>query len=294
MRQRGRDQRLRERERERGEQEGAEDWGDGPAVDGVGHFGGRRTGDGGRNCLGLKRSVSLRYRPKLAEVEWFVPVSVYSRHVSTEPRALRADAERNRRRLLDAARTVFAREGLGAGVDAIAREAGVGVGTLYRRFPTKQELLDAVIEDGVTRLACEIEELHELDDAERAFTEALNRFAGTIARDRGFFDVIHGTPEFISVAREEKERLMAGLEVLLKRAQDAGAVRDDVVVHDVPALCMVAARLPAWRLDRQPELWTRYLGLLIDGLRPAGASELGHEPPLPLLEKAPRSRRRSA
>ena len=79
--------------------------------------------------------------------------------MGTEPRALRADAERNRRRILDAARTVFARDGLGAGVDAIAREAGVGVGTLYRRFPTKQELLEAVIEDGVTRLACEIEEL---------------------------------------------------------------------------------------------------------------------------------------
>ena len=75
---------------------------------------------------------------------------------------------------------------------------------------------------------------------------------------------------------------MAALDVLLCRAQKAGAVRDDVVVHDVPALCMVAARLPSWRLDRQPELWTRYLALLTDGLRPEGATELGHEPPLPV------------
>jgi AcrR family transcriptional regulator len=214
--------------------------------------------------------------------------------VGTEPRALRADAERNRRRILDAARKVFAQEGLGAGVDEIARVAGVGVGTLYRRFPTKQELLVAIIEDGVTRLACELEELHEVEDPAQAFEEALHAFAGTIARDRGFFEVIHGDPQLVAVARGEKERLMGAIEVLLRRAQEAGAVRDDVVVHDVPALCMVAARLPSWRLDRQPELWTRYLALLIDGLRPAGATELGHEPPLPLPERPPRRRRKSA
>jgi AcrR family transcriptional regulator len=208
--------------------------------------------------------------------------------VTTQVRALRADAERNRRRILDAARTVFAREGLGAGVDAIAREAGVGVGTLYRRFPTKQQLLEAVIEDGVTRLACEIEELHAVEDADQAFADALHRFAQTIARDRGFFEVIHGSPELVPVARDAKERLMDALDVLLRRAQEAGSVRTDVVVLDVPALCMVAARLPSWRLDRQPELWTRYLALLTDGLRPAGASELGHEPPLPIPERPPR------
>lgn len=213
--------------------------------------------------------------------------------MTTQPRALRADAERNRRRILDAARTVFAREGLGAGVDAIAREAGVGVGTLYRRFPTKQELLVAVIEDGVTRLACEVEELHAVEDAEQAFTDAMHRFAQTIARDRGFFEVIYGSPEFVPVAQDAKERLMDALDVLLCRAQEAGAIRTDVVVLDVPALCMVAARLPSWRLDRQPELWTRYLTLLTDGLRPAGASELGHEPPVPIPERPPR-RRKSA
>ena len=214
--------------------------------------------------------------------------------MGTEPRALRADAERNRRRILDAARKVFARDGLGAGVDAIAREAGVGVGTLYRRFPTKQELLEAVIEDGVTRLTCEIEQLCAVDDPAQAFTEALRRFAETIARDRGFFEVIHGSDEFIPLAREAKEQLMAALDVLLCRAQEAGAVRGDIVVQDVPALCMVAARLPSWRLDRQPELWTRYLALLTDGLRPEGATELGHEPPLPLFEPAPGRRRKSA
>jgi AcrR family transcriptional regulator len=210
---------------------------------------------------------------------------------TTEPRTLRADAERNRRRILDAARTVFADQGLGAGVDAIARVAGVGVGTLYRRFPTKQDLLVAVIEDGVARLADEVEAQHSHEEPWQAFEAALSAFAGTIARDRGFFDLIQGTPELIPVAGEEKERLMGALDVLLRRAQESGAVRDDVVVQDVPALCMVAARLPSWRLDRQPELWTRYLALLVDGLRPEGAHRLEHDPPLPVRPTRARAAR---
>jgi AcrR family transcriptional regulator len=214
--------------------------------------------------------------------------------VKTEPRALRADAERNRRRILDAARKVFAEEGLGAGVDSIARAAGVGVGTLYRRFPTKQELLVATIEDGATRIADEVEALHATDDPWEAFAAALHAFAGAIARDRGFYEVIHGEPDLLPVAREKKQRLLAALDVLLRRAQDGGVVRGDIVIEDVPALCMVAARLPAWRLDCQPELWTRYLALLFDGLRPESARALEHPPPLPVPDRIPQRRRKRA
>src|SRR5215217_3258207 len=110
--------------------------------------------------------------------------------MATEPRALRADAERNRRRILDAARRVFAEDGLGVGVDAVARAAGVGVGTLYRRFPTKQDLLAAVIEDGVVRLADALEQIEALDDPWAAFEACARAFAETIARDRGFYEVI--------------------------------------------------------------------------------------------------------
>jgi hypothetical protein len=88
--------------------------------------------------------------------------------------------------------------------------------------------------------------------------------------------------------------MMQAIEVLLRRAQEAGVVRRDVVVADVPALCMVAARLPDWKLDQQPELWTRYLALLIDGLRPEGAHELDHAAPLPMPARLPRRRRKPA
>jgi AcrR family transcriptional regulator len=214
--------------------------------------------------------------------------------VKTEPRPLRADAERNRRRILDAARKVFAEEGLGAGVDSIARAAGVGIGTLYRRFPTKQELLVATIEDGTARIADEVTALHAVDDPWEAFAASLHAFAGAIARDRGFFEVIHGEPDLLPIARETKQQLLAALEVLLRRAQDAGEVRADIVIEDMPALCMVAARLPGWRLDCQPELWTRYLALLFDGLRPEGARPLEHPPPIPVPERIPQRRRKRA
>src|SRR5215217_7836939 len=159
--------------------------------------------------------------------------------MATEPRALRADAERNRRRILDAARQVFANEGLGAGVDAVARAAGVGVGTVYRRFPTKQDLLAAVIEDGICRLAEEIEQVESVDDAWQAFEATVRAFAETIARDRGFYDVIHGTPEFIPIARDSKLRLMNSVERVLTRAQDAGVVRKDLVADDIGVLSQV-------------------------------------------------------
>jgi AcrR family transcriptional regulator len=211
------------------------------------------------------------------------------------PRALRADAERNRRRILDAARQVFADEGLGVGVDAVARTAGVGVGTLYRRFPTKHDLLAAVIEDGVCRLAEEVELVESLDDPWQAFEATVRAFAETIARDRGFYEVIHGTAEFIPMARESKLRLMESVQRVLTRAQEAGVVRKDLVADDIAVLSQVAARMPRWRVEAQPELWTRYLALGLDGMRPAAATELPHGPPASPLEAAkPKTRRRAA
>ena len=213
--------------------------------------------------------------------------------MATVPRALRADAERNRRRILDAARQVFADEGLGVGVDAVARTAGVGVGTLYRRFPTKHDLLAAVIEDGVCRLAEEVEQVESVEDPWEAFESTVRAFAETIARDRGFYEVIHGTPEFIPIARESKLRLMDSVQRVLTRAQEAGAVRKDIVADDIAVLSQVAARMPRWRVEAQPELWTRYLALALDGMRPAAATELPHEPPIRPLDapKAARGRR---
>ncbi|HEX8207424.1 MAG TPA: helix-turn-helix domain-containing protein [Solirubrobacteraceae bacterium] len=197
--------------------------------------------------------------------------------MSVREATLRADAERNRRRILDAARDVFATRGVGVGFDAIAREAGVGVGTLYRRFPAKEDLLRAIVEDRIERLSARFDEIRALDDPWEAFATAAEAFAEAIARDRAFFEVVQQLEPGAAMAA--RERVIEALRPILRRAQKAGAVRGDLVIEDVPSLCAVAARLPAWRLEHQPELWRRYLAVVLDGVRAEAATKLPHPAP---------------
>jgi AcrR family transcriptional regulator len=212
--------------------------------------------------------------------------------MSSEPRPLRADAERNRRRILDAARAVFAEHGLSVGVDAVAREAGVGVGTVYRRFPTKEDLLDAVMIDRTEALCARLAELDGVPDPWAAFSAAAETLAGTIAGDRGLFQVLQEAQGVLMAPDHVRRSAMEAIGPLLRRAQDAGVVRDDLEPLDVLALCSVAARLPRWRLEREPELWRRYLAVVLDGVRAEAAHPLPHPPPRARPPRA--SRRRTA
>jgi AcrR family transcriptional regulator len=196
---------------------------------------------------------------------------------SDPPRPLRADAERNRKRILDAGRTVFAEHGLGVGVDVVAREAGVGVGTLYRRFPTKEALLQAIAEDRVEALRAGLAEIDE-PDPWAAFAAAAARLARKAASDRGFFEALHEAPDLIAVPASAREGAIAAIAPFLARAQAAGVVRADAVPMDVLVLCSNAGRMPRWRSEAEPDLWRRYLGLMLDGLRPEGAHALPHPP----------------
>ena len=192
----------------------------------------------------------------------------------TTDRPLRADAERNRRKLLAAAHRVFATRGLEAGVDEIAREACVGMGTLYRRFPTKDSLVEAVIEDRFVTIAGELRDAAAHDDPWEAFEACATRLACRIAEDRAFFQAVSESLARMPHMRRHRDELLAVIAPVVERAQKAGVLRDDVTVEDVPGLCAVAARLPAWKLEQQPRLWKRYLGVVLDGLRPDGATEL--------------------
>jgi AcrR family transcriptional regulator len=191
--------------------------------------------------------------------------------MATDARPLRADAERNRRKLLEAAHRVFAERGLDAGVDEIAREAGVGMGTLYRRFPTKDALVEAILELRMAELAAAFDEAAAAEDAWDAFAGCAFALASAIAADRGFFEVVS---EAVSRREDLRGRLVETLEPVVARAQEAGVVRADVTARDVPSVCAVAAKLPRWRLEREPDVWRRYLGIVLDGLRPEGASPL--------------------
>lgn len=196
-----------------------------------------------------------------------------------DERPLRADAARNRRRILDAARQVLAAEGADAGVDDIARVAEVGVGTIYRRFPTKDDLVTEVIRDRLTTVAARVEAASALGDPWAAFAGAVEALAELVGQDRALYELMLTQESVRAAMPAERERIRLALRPVLDRAQAAGVVRDDVVVEDLVALATVAARLPAWRVERQPGLWRRYLGIVLDGLRPEAASALGHPPP---------------
>jgi len=168
---------------------------------------------------------------------------------------LRADAERNRGLVLEAARAVFAEHGLEAGVAEVAERAGVGVATIFRRFPTKDDLLAAILEDRVR-------ELTELARRAADFREFMVEAAAVHIADRGFCDSVDGEvfarPE-LQQGRDEV-RLLVGK--LLRRAQRTGEVRRDVTVDDLPVILLGVAR------SAPHEGWRRYLDFALDGLRP--------------------------
>jgi AcrR family transcriptional regulator len=148
------------------------------------------------------------------------------------------------------------------------------MGTLYRRFPTKDLLVEAIIEDRFDVLSSVFTERVRAEDPWEAFAGCAESLAEAIAEDRGFFQVVSESIERLPHLREKREELLATLRPVLRRAQKAGAVRRDVTAEDVPGLCAVAARLPRWRLEKEPDVWRRYLTIVLDGLRPEGASRL--------------------
>ena len=159
-------------------------------------------------------------------------------------RELRADAQRNLDRLLEAAGACFAERGVEVSVDEIARRAGVGHGTVFRRFSTKEALLLAVVLRRLEELTEAAETACEAEDVEEAFAAFVRFAAETYARDRVLVDGLDrcvGTPEIA--------RLLTAAERLVHRAQDAGAVRRDVSGEDVLRLVPTASRYPAVVLD---------------------------------------------
>lgn len=202
-------------------------------------------------------------------------------------RPLRADAERNRRRIVAAAGEVFGRDGLEAGVDAIAREAGVGVGTLYRRFPTKTDLIFAVVEERTEATVARVREIDDADPA-RALAEALHAVGERIAQDRGLFDALVAELPCARLLNGMRAQLLDAIEPRLLAAQEQRAVRGDLAVGDILAIVAAVARIAPKAWDAGPDHWRRYLVLVLDGLRPEVASPLPHAPPPRRLDDRPR------
>jgi len=191
---------------------------------------------------------------------------------------LRADAARNRRRLLDAAVRVFTEKGLDAGVDEIAREACVGVGTLYRRFPTKEDLVGAVLEDRVQGIVAALEAAAAEADPWTALERALQAIGEAVVFQHAALHDIKRSGVHGPLVCAARERVLALLGEIIARGQAAGVVRADLAAVDAVALSGMLARLPAWQLEQDPGIWRRYLGLMLDGLRPEAAHPLPHAP----------------
>jgi AcrR family transcriptional regulator len=186
---------------------------------------------------------------------------------ASPPLTLRADAERNRTRIVEAARRVVSRDGADARMDAIAREAGVGVGTVYRRFPTKEALVASVLEEFAATTLEGIFHAASAPDPWTAFEGSLHTLAENLAQNRGLLDALEPEVRRSRPILELRGELIATLEPVLSRAQDAGVVRSDVTSTDVLALASLVTRLPAPVRHLEPRAWERFLAVVLDGLR---------------------------
>ncbi|WAP57790.1 TetR/AcrR family transcriptional regulator [Streptomyces sp. S465] len=182
-------------------------------------------------------------------------------------RPLRADAERNRQRLIAAAQELFAHRGLEVTLDDIAHHAGVGVGTAYRRFANREALVEAVFEDQAQRLIAHAEQALTHADPWDGFTQFFQESARHFAANRGLREVIlHGTHGRARMAAL-RERLTPAASALLSRAQEDGRLRDDIEATDFPLLQLMLGVITEHSREVAPELWQRYFGLILDGLR---------------------------
>jgi AcrR family transcriptional regulator len=199
------------------------------------------------------------------------------------PPKLRADARRNREAVLGAARQRFSAEGLDCQMEDIARCAGVGVGTVYRHFPNKGDLVAALVEDRFQRLAERAEAALAEDDPWRAFCDLMRHSAEFQMRDRALSEYISSQPELGQQAAVESG--LADLtEQLMVKARRAGGMRDDAVIEDVPTLICGLCAITAGAAGSMPELnWERYVEIMLDGLRAPGHNKL--PPPRGMLPR---------
>jgi AcrR family transcriptional regulator len=187
---------------------------------------------------------------------------------STSPpaseRPLRRDAERNRLRILQAAREVFADRGLDASLDQIAAHAGVGVGTVYRRFPDKDALIDALFEERIDEVAAAGQRALSAPDPWEGLVGFLHQANALQARDRGLKQaLLAGGAQRTERAREKVVPIATEL---VTRAQQAGSLRADLDPLDLAVIQLMVSAIADMTREVSPELWQRALTIIIDGL----------------------------
>ncbi len=188
---------------------------------------------------------------------------------SPAPRALRADAERNRQLILATARRAFAQRGLGVRLDEIAQEAGLGIGTVYRRFKDKDELIQALFEHAIDEVVRLADECLEADTEGAGLRRFFERSLRLMAEDRGLRQLLNGVPNASAeLATLARRRIEPRVHRLAANAHAAGRLRADIGTDDLPVIqLMLTAAMEATETVR-PDMWERYAKLILDGLEP--------------------------
>ncbi|MEU1728613.1 TetR/AcrR family transcriptional regulator [Actinomadura sp. ATCC 39365] len=187
--------------------------------------------------------------------------------MSEETPALRRDAEHNRQRTLAAAREVFAARGLQATLNDVAHHAGLGVGTVYRRFPNKEALAEAVYAGKLDDIRAAAQAAQAAQDAYQALRAFIEHALEQAATDRGLRELMRrgaGESELIERAREG---IAESCGRLITRAQDQGTLRDDITVGDIAPIVSMIDSVMDLPSSGAAQPWRRYLALILDGLR---------------------------
>jgi AcrR family transcriptional regulator len=193
------------------------------------------------------------------------------------PRRQRADAERNRRALIDAAVEVFGERGLDATVSEVAARAGVGQGTAFRHFPSKEHLIAATVRDMLDRITATATQLLDEPDPLVALRELMHAGSEMMIKNQGFKDATANSPvlEEDPHVQAAHEHLTDVAGLLLSRAQDAGVIRADVTPEDIPLLLCAVSATDIPRREEQPALWERYFDIVFSGICAPAAPSAG-------------------
>lgn len=186
---------------------------------------------------------------------------------AAQRKTMRKDAARNRQRILDAAYELFAERGLSVTLNDIAHYAGVGVGTVYRHFPDREQLIDGLFEQRIHQIEALLRAALEDTDPWRGLTGFLERNLELQSQDRGLGQLVLGASGGFERVSRVRGRLQPLGKRLLERARDAGALRPDIEPQDIPLIQLMLFSMIDGGHEVAPDLWRRYLAIVLQGLR---------------------------
>jgi AcrR family transcriptional regulator len=204
---------------------------------------------------------------KLEEASPLFATLVRVSSAESPDRPLRKDAERNRQRILVAASELFAEAGLHVTLDAVAERAGVGVGTVYRRFTDKEALVDALFEERIDQVVAIAEATCAIDDPWEALTTFFDRAMALHGNDRALKELLFSTEHGRDRVAEARGRIKPRVGRLVARAQESGQLRADFEITDMPVLQLMLTAVMEYTSDVAPDVWRRYVAVVLDGMR---------------------------